>query len=256
MMPELPSHVRGLRRWNLGACALHLASGVAVVAIANDFSLPVNASWAQGPPGTTDSWPAQHLFDVPVAWAAASFALLSALAHLLVATVGWQHYRRGLIESGINRFRWLEYSLSSSLMIVLIAQLTGIFDVAALLALVGVNTSMILFGWQMDARNADRRQMGSGPAWSPFWFGCSAGIVPWIAIGVYLLGAPQVPGFVYGIYVSLFAFFNVFAAVMLLEYARIGPWRRVLVAERTYIALSLTAKVALTWQVAANTLLD
>ena len=64
------------------------------------------------------------------------------------------------------------------------------------------------------------------------------------------------PGFVIGIYVSLFVFFNSFAAVMALEYARIGAWRRVAFAERSYIVLSLAAKVALTWQVAINVLLD
>jgi hypothetical protein len=42
---------------------------------------------------------------------------------------------------------------------------------------------------------------------------------------------------------------------MLLEYARIGPWKRVLVAERSYIVLSFTAKLLLTWQVAINVLI-
>jgi hypothetical protein len=255
--PDLPQRdeVERLRRWNLGALLLHAASAAGVLAIANDFSLPVNASWAQGPPGSAGSWPTEGLIDVPLAWAAAAFAILSALAHLAVLTFARSRYESDLLR-GINQVRWVEYSLSSTLMVVLVAQLVGIFDLAALLGIAGANVAMILFGWTMERQSLDRRARREPVDWSSYVFGCIVGLVPWIAIGAYLLGAPQVPGFVIGIFVSLFVFFNSFAVVMLLEYARIGPWARVVVAERTYIMLSLTAKVALTWQVAANVLLD
>ena len=39
-----------------------------------------------------------------------------------------------------------------------------------------------------------------------------------------------------------------------LQYRRVGPWRDYLFGERVYIALSLTAKSLLAWQVFANTL--
>jgi hypothetical protein len=92
----------------------------------------------------------------------------------------------------------------------------------------------------------------------PFWLGCIAGAVPWIAIGIYLI-SPGIeaspPGFVYGIFVSLFVFFNVFALNMWLQYRRIGPWRNYLFGESVYILLSLTAKSALAWQVFFPTLM-
>lgn len=255
--PELPTDddVRGLRRWNLGAMLLHAASAAGVLAIANDFSLPVNASWQQGPPGAASEWPVDHLFDVPLAYAAAAFAMLSALAHLASLTFARRRYESDL-RRGINQLRWVEYSLSSTIMVLLIAQLVGIYDIATLIGIAGANVSMILFGWAMERHALDRRVRREPVAWVTFWFGCVAGAFPWLAIGTYLFGAPEVPGFVFGIFLSLFLFFNSFAIVMLLEYARIGPWRRVLVAERTYVVLSLTAKVALTWQVAINVLLD
>jgi len=247
---------RSLRAWNLSAAALHLASGIGVLAIGGGLTFPVNASPSAGPPGAANKWPVEHLFDIRVAYAAAAFALLSALAHLLAGTVLWKRYT-GDLSRGINQLRWIEYSLSSTLMIVLIAQLTGIFDIAALLGIAGANISMILFGWAMDRHNLDRRGVrAQGPAWWSFIFGCIPALVPWLAIGWYIvLAGDDVPNFVYGIYVSLFLFFNCFAAVMVLEYKRIGPWKRVIFTERTYIVLSLTAKVALTWQIAVNTLL-
>lgn len=63
------------------------------------------------------------------------------------------------------------------------------------------------------------------------------------------------PGFVYGIFVSLFVFFNSFAVNQALQYRKIGRWSSYLTGERIYIALSLIAKSLLAWQVFANVLL-
>ena len=60
-----------------------------------------------------------------------------------LVTMGFRRYVDELARHR-NRFRWVEYSVSASLMIVIIAGLTGITDVAALIALFGVNVTMIL----------------------------------------------------------------------------------------------------------------
>jgi hypothetical protein len=136
-------------------------------------------------------------------------------------------------------------------MVVLIAGITGITDVAALAALFGVNAAMILFGWLMETTTPIR------PArdWTPFAFGCIAGVFPWAAVLVYLVGAgSDVPGFVYGIYVSLFVLFNCFAVNQWLQYRARGRWADYVHGERVYIWLSLVAKSLLAWQVFANVL--
>jgi hypothetical protein len=245
--------VQGLRRYNLVAAAAHAVQGVLVLALATDFTLPVTATYLEGPPGTT---PADQivLWDLPVALGVALFFGLSAVAHLLIASPWYfPRYAAGL-AAGHNYFRWVEYALSSSVMIVLIAQLTGIADVAALLAIFGVNVSMILFGWLQERYH----QPGDG-GWLPFIFGCLAGIVPWLAVLVYVIapGATtdaEPPAFVYGIIISLFVFFNVFAVNQWLQYRQLGRWKDYLVGERAYITLSLVAKSALAWQVFAGTL--
>jgi hypothetical protein len=138
-------------------------------------------------------------------------------------------------------------------MIVLIAQLVGISDVAALVALFGVNAAMILFGWLQE-----HYERPGGGGWLPFGFGCVAGVVPWLAITVYLLSpgstSASPPGFVYGIFVSLFVFFNIFALNQWLQYRARGRWQDYLFGEWVYIGLSLSAKSALAWQVFAGTL--
>jgi hypothetical protein len=247
-----PDERRRLRRWNAGAAALHMGQAIAVLALATGFSLPVTAAYMQGPPGTPALAPVK-LFDIPTGAAVAAFLLASALAHTLVCTAWWQPYLNDLGRHR-NAARWVEYSLSSSLMIVLIAQLVGIADIAALLALVGVNASMILFGWLQERYEEPGRR-----GWLPFVFGCIAGAVPWICIAVYTVApgsssAAEPPAFVYGIVFSLFALFNVFALNQWLQYRARGRWRDYLYGERAYIVLSLTAKSALAWQVFGGTL--
>lgn len=239
-----------LRPYNLVAGALHLVQAVAIVALANDFSLPVRADYMAGPPGPNVDRQSVTLFSLNYAWAIAAFFALSALAHLIVAGPQWGSYRRE-ISSGRNPYRWLEYSLSASIMIVLIAMLTGISDVAALTALIGVNASMIGFGWLQE------RYETPGAGLGPFWIGCVAGAIPWIAIAIYLIGPgadQHAPGFVYGIFVSLFILFNCFAINQWLQYKQLGKWTDYLFGERTYITLSLIAKTLLAWQIFASTL--
>jgi TctA family transporter len=86
-----------------------------------------------------------------------------------------------------------------------------------------------------------------------------AGIVPWIIIVLWVIApgstsSNETPGFVYGIIISLFIFFNIFALVQFLQYKPVGKWSNYLRGERAYIILSLVAKSLLAWQVFSGTL--
>ncbi|MDC3377085.1 heliorhodopsin HeR, partial [Candidatus Nanopelagicales bacterium] len=165
----------GLRKLNIVAGFAHLTQMFLILFLSTDFALPVTAAYVFGPPGTPANDPVV-LFDSRIAWGVALFFALSAFFHFLVASPWfYPRYVSGL-QAGHNYFRWVEYSLSSSIMIVLIAQVTGISNFAALMALFGVNASMILFGWLQEKYE----QPGGGML--PFIFGCVAGVVPWIVI--------------------------------------------------------------------------
>jgi hypothetical protein len=239
-----------LQRLNVAAALLHGFQAIVIIALANGFSLPVVASYMAGPPGSSAPRQLHTLFSLPIGAAVAAFFICSSLAHFLVAFPMRSAYE---VHLGAKRdpYRWVEYSVSSSIMVLIIALITGIDDIAALIAVAGVNASMIGFGWIQE------RYEAPGKSLMPFWLGCGAGIAPWLAIGVYLIapGAKQhAPGFVYAIFVSLFIFFNCFALVQYLQYRQVGRFKDYLVGERTYLVLSLVAKSLLAWQVFASTL--
>jgi hypothetical protein len=241
-----------LRRLNVIAGLFHLIQAVLILVLATDFSLPVVGTFLDNDPALRTTVPTFELFQFNIAWGVAGFSLMSAVAHFAVSAPGIYGWYVANLERRRNYARWIEYAFSSSLMIWIIALLPGIADIAALIALAGVNASMILFGLLME-----KYEKPGNPSWLSFWFGSLAGIIPWVAIGIYLW-SPVAPGsppaFVYGIFFSLFVFFNTFAINMWLQYRRIGKWQNYAYGERAYIILSFAAKSALAWQVFGGTL--
>jgi len=245
----------GLRRFNFIMGCLHLLQGVLMLWLSTSFSLPVSTLYLRF--DVSAGKLVQNLQDpytLRIAPLVAIFLLLSALAHFILASWGYNWYVANLKEH-INKARWWEYSLSSSIMIVLIAMLVGVYDLSSLILLLSINACMIFFGYMMELHN----QTTEKTSWAAFSFGCFAGIIPWIVIALYTMGANQyadtsVPNFVYGIMISLFIFFNIFAVNQWLQYKQIGRWKDYLYGERAYIILSLVAKSALAWQMFFGTM--
>lgn len=245
--------IKRLRTYNLVAAFLHLGQALAfgyfLTMLDNQVLFNTTVDYMTGPPGSPLPTERVVLFEVNLGAGVVGFLLLSAFFHFLISSpLFFKRYSAGLKQNH-NYFRWVEYSLSSSLMIWLIAQLTGISDFSALVAIFAVNASMIFFG----ALQEKYETPGNGKG-LPFIMGSMTGIVPWLLIGVQTLqpkseSAAEVPGFVIGIIISLFVFFNTFAINQALQYKKIGAWANYLQGERTYITLSLVAKSLLAWQV-------
>ncbi len=195
---------------------------------------------------TTDT-----LFALPFLPLTASFLLISALFHFLIAGPWKDKYRKDLKE-GMNQFRWYEYALSSSLMIVLISVLFGVRDIALIALIALSNAGMNLFGLDMELLNKGRDKTKEKTNWLPFIFGTIIGLAPWVAIAFYIFVNPnpgEVPGFVWAIIATYFIAFNTFPVNMVLQYKGIGKFNDYLYGERGYIILSLVAKSILTWLV-------
>jgi heliorhodopsin len=247
--------LRSLRRWNIGVGIAHLVQGMFILALSNGFAIPVEGKVQSGPPGTPLTID-KVFFDLRFSVAIALFLFLAAADHLLMAMPGISNWYEANLRRGVNYARWIEYSVSASLIIILIAMLPGITNLYALIGLFAINAAMILFGLLMEQVNEPDQPVN----WWPFIFGCLAAIVPWIAITIALITSESegggVPGFVYGIFVSLFVLFNCFGLNQWLQYRRRGRFANYLYGEKVYIVLSLVAKSALAWQVYAGTLAD
>jgi hypothetical protein len=247
--------LRNLRVWNLVMFVLHGAQSVIMFALSSDFALPLTTLFVEFDlESMTLAQDLQEIATISIGPLVAGFLFLSSMAHLAVSLPGVYEWYTKNLKKGINHARWIEYSFSSSLMIVVIAMLTGMYDVITLGLMFSLNAMMILFGWVMEVHNQTTKKTN----WISYVFGTIAGIIPWIAIALFLLyageGEFKAPTFVYWIFFSMFLFFNTFAINMILQYKKVGKWKSYLYGEKMYIILSLVAKTLLAWQVWAGTL--
>jgi len=243
-----------LIRLNFIAGTLHFIQGLIMLVVSKSSTLPITTNYLIFDESTQSLVSAtRHLFDFPLVYLPVLFLFMSAIAHFVIIGVYRKQYVKDL-SIGLNKARWMEYSFSASIMMVAIAMLSGMFDVSSLLMLATLTSAMNLMGLVMELWNQKSKSVN----WLAYWLGCLFGIVPWIAVVIYFVGASVygsgVPSFVYWIYVSIFVFFNSFAINMWLQYKKKGKWVDYLYGERAYIILSLVAKAVLAWQVWAGTL--
>ncbi|HEY5667749.1 MAG TPA: heliorhodopsin HeR [Candidatus Saccharimonadales bacterium] len=251
----------GLNAWNRWLAVLHAAQGIIILLLSTMRVFPVQTTYLTLDPSASDiaghpvlASATKHLFDVNLAYLVAAFFFLSAIAH---ATVAWWYRPRyeADLKRKINKVRWIEYSLSASVMMVAIAVLSGVADLSTLIAVFVLDAVMNLMGLAMELYNQGKAK----PNWLVYNVGVLAGIVPWVIFALYVWGANiygsgNIPTFVYWIYLSMFVLFSSFAANMYLQYKKVGKWSDYLYGERVYMILSLVAKSLLAWQVFAGTL--
>jgi hypothetical protein len=262
-LKENKTSIPNLIRFNKIMGSVHLVQGLLMMAFAffiypnltenqTAFEIPVVGNYLEFVAGeglvltTTDT-----LFNLPFLPMTASFLLLSAIFHFIIAGPYKKKYAQDL-EKGINKLRWYEYALSSSLMIVLISALFGVRDIAVFALIALANAAMNLFGLDMELLNGGKDKSQGKTNWLPFIFGSVIGLAPWVAIALYIGVNPNldaVPGFVWAILATYFIAFNTFPVNMWLQYKGVGKFKNYLYGERGYIILSLVAKTALTWLV-------
>ena len=160
------------RYWNLACGLFHLIQAIFVLGLglipnskAANFKLPLTTLFLDW----SSTYPVQRLVVtayLPFVAVTSGFSWMSAISHFVVLILFSKYYIPDL-RKGINRFRWIEYAFSSSLMIGLIAMLFGMYDIISLILIMSVNACMNLFGFLMETTNVGKNDYD----WTPFIFG-------------------------------------------------------------------------------------
>lgn len=192
--------------------------------------------------------PYNDLFTLPFGILIASYLFISSVSHFIIF-FNKKKYEEGLLKK-INKYRWLEYALSSSIMIVLIASLAGITDISVLAPIFVANAAMNLLGLDMEYVNPSFEKDKIN--WRPFIWGAIAVVLPWIAIFAHLIGRgdfTDLPWYVWTITFAYFFAFITFPINMILSFKQVGKWKDYLHTEKSYMILSLFAKTLISWLV-------
>ena len=235
-----------LRRWNIAAGLLHLASFFAALGV----SIAYNERSYQTELTTDFNGVLRSLGLYRVVWVDLPFPLITAIFHFAVsAPANWRWHSELVLNKGRNPVRWSEYSITASLMVWVISQLAGITNVVTLVTQVLVNVCMQATGYIMERVN--ERRPRSLHDYSAMAVGYVLFVAQWVLILTYFfanISADGAPWFVYVIVLGLFVQFLLFGLVMTLHYY--GPWKWFhsnYNYEWCYILLSFTTKLFLTW---------
>lgn len=107
---------------------------------------------------------------------------------------------------GDRMCRWIEYSITSTIMIVLILLQVGISDIFALIGNAGANAAMVLLG-----AAGDLTKPLFWPKLNIFIYGCIVGVTPWISIFWQISMLPSLTTIVWVIVFAMFFLFLSFA---------------------------------------------
>jgi hypothetical protein len=186
------------------------------------------------------------------------FLALSALNHLVCATnmFGWKTYVKNSCIRAASPIRWLEYSVSASLMHVQIAVLCGVLDVHLLLTIGALTAVTMLFALVHEQRTGASRD-------AP-WY--RLGFIPWIAQWIVMMSYfmhnvrdANAPDWVYAIIFIELGLDSSFAAAMEWQELQLTATRRrrecactrcnfsFIGFDAMFVILSLTAKQLLAW---------
>jgi hypothetical protein len=239
----------------LGCLALGAGLGVARL---KQFKVPLTTSFTEWGPGGVPKPAIQVRALIQFVPLVSIFAFLSCLFHSLVL-IFYNRYLADL-RKGQQRFRWVEYGLSSSFMIVFISQLFGVYDICTLTLAFVCNWAMNAFGDSFEVTNSYMRYAGLGSLggkidWANFIYGCITGVAPWAIIFTYIgglgAGTDQVPGFVWAVLIVYLLFFATFPINMIMQYLAVPrkffadnafPGSGYYQGEKGYQILSLVAK--------------
>ena len=199
--------------------------------------------------------------DFSIGWGVIVFFLLSGVFQC----VNW--FRKEYDEEKTNPLRFIEYSISASIMLVLIALVNGIFDqsIIVLLAvscaacqLCGLVSEQLLHLYKVHKNDTDLSNHLKVLAWVAHITGWLLILTAYAIIFRYYdisnrNSDGQAPEFVTVIVISIFVLFSSFGVVQLLEMTETIEYD---IAELVYVCLSLTAKSLLGWIIFANVLVS
>lgn len=252
---DLPIYGR-LRLYNGVIGFFHLAQGLILLWLSNSFRLPITTSYLQYDKLSKIALThTEKLFDINVGPLVAAFLFISASAHFIITLPGVYSWYIKNLKKKINYVRWWEYAFSSSIIIVTVALLCGMYDLPSLILIFTLNGVMNLWGLMMEIHN----QTIEGTSWTAFIFGCISGLVPWIVLALYFYGAigpfsQSIPEYVGWIILTLLIFFILFIFNMYLQNRKSGPWKNYVFGEMMYVLLSLLAKSIIAWEIFSGTL--
>lgn len=251
-----------LRRLNLLSAAILGVQGLAILLMSNlsRANEPVTIGYrgkdtlaSEGAGEAVLVNATRHLFDINLAYLIAALFFIGTILHLVSATRRRKEYEAN-IKTETNKLRWIEFGISTGLMVVVVLLLVGVTDLGLLILAFGSSLTVGTLGLLREKSI----QSSKNTNLLNYWSGVFITAIPVVVGLLYILGSliygDGLPISIYSIFLSLTLLLSGYALFMYLQHRKQGRWKSYLYGERTYIVLSLVAKTVLGWQIFLATL--
>ena len=152
--------------------------------------------------------------------------------------------------SGVNPYRWIDYAISSPMMVVVIALISGVVDVWALWGMAAMQSLLMLVSGHIESS-----LLYDAAAFRLAGVMCLYYVITvWGPVFHAIAAQPDVPAFVGWIIATLFLLFSSFGVVFFIS-MRSTEVRKTRI-ELAYAILSIAAKLSLQWLLFGGTLSD
>jgi hypothetical protein len=244
----------GLKRLNLVVATLLFIEAIVLLLIgnANQGSRPVTLGYttkdslSTATSGQASYLPAtHHFFDISLLYILVFTLLLASVAHLTAATL-WRSTYETDLNKAFNRLRGRFAAVIGGLVMVILALLVGVSDIAFLILIFAATAGSNLLGMLTEQL---RLWFRAGEKMK-FWGGIMPAIAAWLAVAIYVKSS-----YIYGNAAPSYIYF--IPGVMLILYILTAVIRHKqfnrsdaggdMSAERTYIVLNFVALTALGW---------
>jgi hypothetical protein len=148
-----------LRKWNIGAALLHTTAAIlAATLLTNkkDRQVTVYRSEYDKDVDVTSrvDLPAKLVpeSNVDIKYIVVAFFAITAVSHALYATdfLGRGWYSKAVLGFGWNPFRWIEYSLSATIMVYLISIVSGTKDQVSAISAALITPGLMINGFTLE----------------------------------------------------------------------------------------------------------
>jgi hypothetical protein len=241
---------------NLFAALLHLVNASAVFLIGIMKGLNINfytffPAWDS----TNELFmPAfQYLCSANIGWLPALFSLITVIFHVL-QIMRLENYKKDVL-SGVNLWRWIEYSLSAPILGFIINVEVGIVDLPFLIVKTFLHATVLYFGYCSDIANREalKTEKRVPIDWMPFVFSSIVFVVDWVITFLYFgQNAQQAPLFVQFIVYGLIIQYLFFPVILFLHYYKVSYFKNPVFTELAFVGASYMSKTFLVWNIAGG----
>ena len=237
--------------------SLHALLAIVCLSVGNlSLTVPVYASTLNV---TTDSdaWKlepsdAEEVGRLAITWLVALFFSISSFFHLGNGLL-WREYYLSRLEACLCPSRWIEYSFSASVMVLLIAYFSGTLFLSTLISLFGLSFVTMLFGYASELYNrpSSPTEWEKGSFWSRaevHFLGYPGYTLLWVVLFFQFVrsaieAGDKMPPFVWGVVIGQCFLFSSFILPQL--YQLRSPPSSYVKGELAFQVLSLGSKAML-----------